>query len=51
MFFRVIPQIYKRVDGHLNSEYIEKQFGQADVYDSTAVIPNRNRAPMIDDKG
>ena len=41
----------RRVDGHLNSESVEKQFGQSDVYDSTAEIFNRNRFPGSRAKG
>ena len=40
-----MPEYLRRVDGHLNSESVEKQLGQAGVYDSTAVIFNRNRVP------
>ena len=32
------------VDGHLNSESVEKH-GESDFYDSTAAVLNHNRAP------
>ena len=47
----ISPKYIGRVDGHLNSESIEKQFGQADVYDSTTSILNRNRVPGSRAKG
>ena len=38
--------IYTRtIDGHLNSESVEKQFGQSNVYDGTQVISNNYRIP------
>ena len=40
-----LPKYLRRVGEHLNSEPIEKQFGQSDVYDSSASILSRNRAP------
>ena len=44
-FFRKISKYLRTVDGHLNSESVEKQIGQSDVYDSTAAVLNRNRGP------
>ena len=35
----------KRADGVLNSDSLDSQFGQADVYYSSAVILNRHRGP------
>ena len=44
-FFREIPKYLKRVDGHLNSESIDRQFGKSDVCDNYIEILNRNRVP------
>ena len=41
----------RTVDEHLNSEPIEKQIGQADVYDGTQVILNNYRIPGSRAKG
>ena len=37
------PKYLRREEEHLNPESVEKQFGQSNVYDSTAAILNRNR--------
>ena len=41
----------RRIEERLNSGPIEKKFVEADVYDSTAVILNRNRIPGSRGKG
>ena len=39
------PKYLKRVDGRLNSESADRQFGQSDVYDNSIMLLNRNRGP------
>ena len=39
------------IDEHLKSDSIERQFGQADVYDGTQVILNHSRIPGSRGKG
>ena len=39
------PKYLRRLDEHLNSESVAKQFGPPDAYDSTAAILSRNRVP------
>ena len=39
------PKYLKRAAERLNSESIDRKFGQSDVYDNSIAILNRNRAP------
>ena len=39
------PNSPERAGGIPNSDSLDRQFGQSDVYDSSAVILNRNRVP------
>ena len=45
VFQEKFPKYLRTADEHVNSESVEKQFGQADVYDSTESILHRHRVP------
>ena len=51
VFQEKCPKYLRRIDEHLNSESIEKQFGQSDAYYSHDAIINRNLAPGSMAKG